>query len=260
MPRKLKKPGKKQPSSPTEPTTKLAIAEPVKVTPVGVRKLAMIDFITDPKSRSIEWHYSRPDREFSQLVSIKTFQQWASEDNWQNQRSSYFDEIARRIIKARGEEDLHYKREQIESADQIQQTLQEWVTPLLDEYGDLQRYPEYDAEGNPHPWAGKPKMPLPFKNQEGAIKAFSEMLKLNLLLRGEATSRTEQTVESFDGHKPGSVIDPKKVTNQVSAEDIRAMANALVRQRQPDLEEQDPIDLDDHISKPPELDDDDELL
>lgn len=205
----------------------------------ALRDLAEIDYVTDPEDRPLRYHYERADRDYKEIVAWTTYERWATEGRWVERRAWYFEQIKTRIIATRLDKLVEQRLSEIETLSEDVQLLHEWIRPLRDANGQVKRYPDFDNEGLPHPFAGLPQYAVPFTRMEKAIAAFIALDQHLMLKRGEATSRSD----NVNGPARPSVLDPQKMLSTVSKEEVQAMARALLLKRQPELLQQPVVDI-----------------
>jgi len=203
----------------------------------ALRRRAAQDYIMDPDQRSIEFWHTHPERDYETEVAFRTFREWAYNDGWTAKRTHLWEELEWRVHEAMKEKLYEQRLREIEARTQERDAMVEYLRPLRDEDGAIERYPmtvTKDGKEEPHPLRGLPVFPMPFKDMGDAVRSFVKFEQHLMVLRGESASRTEHVTRS-DPAKAGHLIDPVATEAKISDDDIHAMSRALLRQRQPEL-------------------------
>jgi hypothetical protein len=214
-----------------------------------IRQAAAVDYITDPEARTMVYWYNRADRPYSRVAPFKTFERWAREDNWSGRRLDFWDEIQDRIIDARRDQILVQRLEEIRELSEYRSYMAEYMVPLRNEDGTVQRYPEGSA------FAGLPVYPLGMPRFDFFIDSFIKLDKQLMLKRGEVTVRGE-TVNAEGG---GRALDPAAGSPSLTHDDVRVLAKQLLLQRQPELKDAEAIDIQVESADDAESEDEDEV-
>jgi hypothetical protein len=217
----------------------------VKPKLVWFRHQSMIDYVTDPEARSLEWHYNRPDRDYKAYLSDRTFSQWAAADGWRDKREVFWQRASLRVLEQEQDRIVKQQREELAQLAKVRDHLVQHLMPLEDDDGGIMVYPDEYENGDPHPLAGKPVLPYVMQSYDKAIKAYLEVDQRIMLKRGEVTQRTEGVaLANAEGEATTSPLNPTTRTSAAhnfTPEQVRAMARTLLRQQQPNLE---PINID----------------
>lgn len=202
-----------------------------------IRRLAAVDYITDPQARSLDHWYGRRDRPYQRMISFKRFEEWASEDSWKTRRDEFWDEITDRVIAERKQQAVLATLKETEELTEVRTYMGEYLAPQRDKNGEVMRYPPQDEDGRPHPLAGLPRFGLDLPKYDRFAKMFIELDKHLMLKRGEATSRTDSMEPGEEGAVRRDSLDPVSQKVSVSREDAREMAKVMLMRRQPELED-----------------------
>lgn len=204
-----------------------------------IRRVAAQEFITDPEARTVSWWHARDDRPYRTAVPLKTFEGWASADEWPSRRDHFWQRVEQRVLEHVQHELLQQRLREIAKITPTSDALLEYLSPRRDEDGRIVRYAERLPGGAPHPFAGLPVIPLinpedpPYV--EKVIKGFIDIHKLLMTKRGEVTQRSA-TVDQGAGGNPLAVVDPVASAVPFSQEQISQLAQLALRMRQPELE------------------------
>lgn len=194
-----------------------------------LRQSAAGDYITNPDSISIERLWERDDRAYKRTVSIRTFKNWAVEDDWARRREQFWQEIEARIIESHKHRILVRRLQEIDELTEVRDYMSEYLVPLKDENGQVRRHADGDLKG-------LPMYGLKMPSLDRFMKAFIELDKELMLKRGEATSRTDNIGEDGEPVLPRvNALDPVAQRLNLSREDMHMLAKALLHRRQPEL-------------------------
>ncbi len=209
-----------------------------------LRHQGMIDYVTDPDCRPINWHWSRPDRQYEARISLARFRDWASADGWKDRREKFWEEISTKVMERQAEELFVQRSKETDELVKLRGHLLEHMMPVVDYKGKVKRYPQRGEDGKRHPLAGKPILPYKIESYDKGIKMFIELEKQLLLRRGEVTKRVEHAAV---GAQPGTgvtALDPATRSVKFSKDEVRAMARKVLLMRQPELAEHDILGID----------------
>lgn len=189
-----------------------------------LRNQAGTDFVVDDQGRSIRYHYERKDRLYSDTVGWDSFQRWAIEDKWVDRRAEFWEQMENRVIANYADKIFRARITEMGKLETMIEKYEQYLLPLKDpKTGKI----KFDKNGLPEFGL---KLPTFDKFAEMYLK-FHERL---LLLRGEATNRSEQI-----GREQISVTahtdDPASATPRLNRGEARAMARALLHERQKEL-------------------------
>ncbi len=230
---KLKaKPAKKKtaPKKRVKKPRKLELA-PADLAPTHtVRQQALADFVTDPESRDAGYHFGRLDREYHTLVLLEQFKGWEVHDGWAVKREAYWSEAQRQLLVKTRDNTVHTLAASMHELDELRGFAKEWCDPIRDEEGEVLRYPLTDDKGDPHRYGGKPMLAVRFKDLEGAVKS-------TLLLDQALQNRRDEILRlTGQGDSASKVVaDPVVALVKFTPQELRAMAQELVKHRQPEL-------------------------
>jgi site-specific DNA-cytosine methylase len=151
--------------------------------PIGARReaaalLAKTEFVTDPERRSLRWHYEREVRPYSELwEKFGAFERMATKAAWNDERESYWTEIQVQVQKRIQIADAEALLAETKRMNDSFNAMFEYLEPVRDpETKEILRHPAYlDDNVTPHPYAGRPVMPLEMPSLDKFIPA---MLKL----------------------------------------------------------------------------------
>jgi len=211
------------------------------------KNLALMDFVTDPQSRPFTYHYQRRDREYHKLVAYEAFSVWSREGNWHDRRVRYWEEVVARVQSEFVERVALQRIKEIDRMTIAVDAISEYAMPLLDEDGKVVRHKDGVFQG-------LPKFALPMPDFDKVVTMLTKLQEKLLLLRGEATSRSETTTTGVDkdGKPIGGSLDSMKGKVNFSVDEIRAMSKLMLVSRQPEL-------LDDAIDIEAELGEEEEV-
>ena len=187
-----------------------------------VRQQAGIEYITDPDGKSIRWHYDRPDRDYGEHVTWMTFDQWARTDKWVDRRVKFWQDIEARTLRLYRDELLKARLEEIREMTESRSFIFEHLQPLRNADGTVQR----DDQGLP---VFGPRIP----SLDKLINAFIKLDTQVMLKRGEAISRTETI--GGEEKRTTTALDPVAAMVSLGQDDLRTMARALLKAKQPEL-------------------------
>lgn len=217
-------PSASEPSAPEAPSTELA---PVKARTYRLavsRRQAGIDYITDPESRSVEFHYKREDRHYPKIIAYRQFQGWSIEDRWVARRDQFWHEVEQRVLTQWRDKLVSQRMHEIEELTEIRSYMTEYLVPLKDrKTGEVER----DE-------LGLPRYGLPLPNFGSFVKMWLEVDSKLMAKRGETTGAVQAELPK-DGTAGPSALDPVSTFANFSREDLQAIARVLLRRRQPEL-------------------------
>ena len=219
-----------------------------------IRQQAGIEYITDPQSRSVDWWHAREDRIYSKVVKQGTFRRWADLDRWKPRRDKWWADVE------------HYTLEKIKHSVTVERfeayqqlrddmgPLLEYTRPLRDRFGEVRRYPatmterykvkdKWHEREVDHPLAGLPMMPLEMGKMHEHVRMLLDMHKTLMLLRGEATARTEN-MPTAGSPRTAIQVDPLGSSASYDREELRQLAKDMLLSRQPELLDAQSIDID----------------
>lgn len=190
-----------------------------------LRKIAATDFIVDPDGHSIRWHYERSDRLYEKTVAWRTFEGWALKDNWTTRRDGWWEQIEARVRDHMGDEILRRRLRDLEKLERRIEVLDRFLEPLVDEHGELRLSDD-----------GLPTFGLKLPDMDKFVGMYLKLHERVMLLRGEATSRTEQTrITGDDSPLNEHLRDRSRIAPKITRMDARAMARAMLEDREPAL-------------------------
>ena len=198
-----------------------------------IRRQAAQDFITDPDGRKVEDLWNRGDRPYRDMVTLGTFQRWATEDDWLPRRERFWLEVEQRVYEQMGHKIALQRFQEVEELTTASNAMAEYLRPLVDRgTGMPQRHPDMLQNGQPNPLAGLPVFPLELPPMDKFIKSFVDVQKLLMLKRGEVTARSEERKVPTGG----GALDPVSREVPWTPSDIRALARKALELRQPELQ------------------------
>ena len=200
----------------------------------ALRNIAATDFITDPDSHTVEWHWRRQDRPFQTSVTFANFEKWSVRDRWKPRRIAYWKGIEERVRERMADEMVIRRLDDLQRLERQMESLGKYLEPMLDDKGN----PKLGKNG-------LPVYPLDMPKMDRFIESYLKLHDRVLLLRGEATKRTEMiTAGSSDGEDEeesdlARTLRPSgpRMRPKLSRGDARALARQLVKQRAPKLSE-----------------------
>jgi len=140
-------------------------------------------------------------------------------------------------MKEWGDRLFKQKLEEIGALTLAQNSMVEYLTPMLNKDGSIQRHGALDDKGKPNPYHGLPVFPMKLPTADKLAKMVVEVAKIIMVKRGETTSRTESVTHETTGEvRRVTALDPVGAKVTFSKEDIRAMSRLLLVRRQPKLE------------------------
>lgn len=199
------------------------------------RSQARTDFVMDPDKRSVLWHYQRADRPYSTMWAERTFREFATDDHWLEHREKFWRDVEARVWDLQREKVVAQKLAQLGKLTHVYEHAIEYLAPIVDaDTGEVKRYaPDHPTLAN------LPMLPLEMPSYDKYVGAMVKLGQQLVLLRGEATSRTESV--PTDGQHVTK--DPVGASQTLSQDELRAIARLLVRRRQPELADQPEIDI-----------------
>lgn len=257
----------KKKASRKKPTAITPEKRPYFVKNHELRLLAARDYIIDSEKTSVEALYEREDRPYSKLVSLHTFKAWAYDDGWTPRRDEFWEAHEQRVYESMKDQLLRARLKEIESRTEERDAMSEYLRPLRDpDTGAIRRHPQtylhrikeedgsVRTEERDHPLAGLPVLPLEMPRFDQFVTAFVKFDQHLMVMRGDATSRTESITRTADGPSYQEDLLTSAAGVQVDDDDIDAMARELLLRRQPELvnaidasweevEESDPSDM-----------------
>jgi len=196
-----------------------------------VRQQALADFVSDAESRDEGYHYMRDDRTYEEHVTIHIFRKWKHTDEWELHRAAYWAEAQKMLLEKTRDQTVQMLADSMRQMNELRGFAIEWCDPVRDEEtGEVLRYPAEDDKGEPHRFAGKPMLVVRPRNYEGAVAA---ALALDDAVRERRDEVLRLTGQGESASK--SPVDPVVQQVKLSADDLRSMAQALTKRRQPEL-------------------------
>jgi hypothetical protein len=216
-----------------------------------LREMALIDFVTDPDQRTIVEHYSRVDRPWRKHVDSGTFYQWAAHGKWSDRRAEWWRQIEARILAKRAEQVANQRISEIETMESVRENMTRYLFPLMSKEGSVQVHPEMEPDGvTPNPLAGLPMYGLKMPSLDKFVASFIALDKQIMLKRGEIRDRDPESGASIAALPPVTAHESNETgVAGLAPEDLRAMAHALVRRRQPELAEQPEITIESRVQR-----------
>lgn len=144
------------------------------------RRHALIDYVTDLEERSIDATYHRVDRNYSEMVTLTRWYEWAAADGWAEYRRLFWQETQIKLIRKMEDRQVDIHVKDIDTISKVQQPLLEWMMPLTDEDGNWIR----DEDG-------LPKFPLELGRMDNVAKLWLALMDKKTALRGDVLHRTD---------------------------------------------------------------------
>ena len=215
-----------------------------------LRSLAAHSYITDPHARSVAFWHEHPERPFA-VISIHTFKEWSIEDAWNDRRTLYRQDLERQVLEKTKEHALRVRFEEIARGTQARDALAEYLIPLVDEQGNVERHGPtmtvigFDKETGaavesevPNPLVGMPKLPLEMPRVDQLITSYIKLEQHIQTMRGETTSRTEVLTHQ-SGEAGTFQLEPTAAGEDpvlaLTEDDIATMARMMLEAHQPEL-------------------------
>ncbi len=189
-----------------------------------LRNQAGTDFVVDDQGRSIRYHYERKDRLYSVTVGWDTFQRWAIDDKWIDRRAEFWEQMEDRVIANYADKIFRARLTEMGKLETLIEKYEQYLLPLVDpKTGKLQ------IDDN-----GLPKFGLKLPTLDKFAEMYLKIHERLLLLRGDVTNRSEQIGK---GQIPvtAHTDDPASVAPKLNRSEARAMARALLHERQKEL-------------------------
>lgn len=188
---------------------------------------AKIEYVTDPEQHSLQWHYERADRPFTELwPKFKMFDGLALREEWKYARDTYWTEIQMQVQKKIQRADVEALARDTKRFSAVFDAMIEYVEPMCDEHGVVLRHGAFLADGvTPHPYHGRPIMPLEMPSLDKFVPV---MLKLHDKLQGNRAliaGRPQMTDD--DAVKASSRHDAKI---PISDAMVEVMTRAMLRE------------------------------
>ncbi len=191
----------------------------------SLRQLAAIDFVVDPDSKSVDWHWRRADRDYQRVVPWKTFETWSRVDRWTARREAFWSDVEARVLVQWRERMVAQRFREIEELTEVRAHLAGYLRPL-------RKKGEIVLDGE----TGLPKFALKLPPFDRFVRMFLDLDSQLAQKRGEATARADESVQQ-KRDQAGETVDPVAANAPLSKEDARALARVLLRMHQPGLEE-----------------------
>lgn len=191
-----------------------------------LRRTAEADFLKDPDSSSIDWHFN--NGEYIKYVAIDTFRGWAKKGEWVKRRISYWEGIQDRLLAHLADKILDQKLAELEDMQEVRDALVKMLKPLRDQTTGKIIVDEV---------TGLPKFAVELPPFDRLAKAFLD-IDLRIGLRtGDVTSRIESI--NSGSSEVGALArptDPVVHVMSLSKTEAEKMARGLLTDRNQDLE------------------------
>lgn len=198
-----------------------------------IRQVVAAEFLCDPDMRTVDYHHGREDRPWRKIVSLTVMKRWATEDRWFERRRDFWQQIQDRILSAQKHDIVTRRLAEIKRFEETRDALGEYMQPLRDRAGNIRRFPELNDKGKPHELAGLAIFPVEMPKLDRLVKSIIELDRHVMLKRGEIPD--DKQTETADGAKPqAKPILALSGQENFSAAERRAMADALIKERQGD--------------------------
>jgi len=182
----------------------------------AMRDAAATDYITDADGHDVRWHHERKDRLYSQTVGWKAFEVWSINEKWKERRRRWWEQIEERVRLHYGDRVLRARLDDMARFEQLLTSFDGYLMPLKDKAGKVVI----------NEATGLPAFALDMPSFDKFMVMYLKLHERVMLLRGEATQRTESTTTApVDAHQR-----PMLAPN-ISQADIHAMARTLLEQR-----------------------------
>jgi hypothetical protein len=191
----------------------------------SLRQLAAIDFVADPDSNSVDWHWKRSDRDYRRVVPHRTFRSWSLLDKWAERRGAFWADVEARVLSQWRERIVAQRFREIEELTQVRTHLAGYLRPLQKNGKIL-----LDAK------TGLPRFALKLPPFHQFVRMFLELDSQLMQKRGEATTRADESLKQKQD-RAGETVDPAAANAPLNKEDVRALSRVLLRMHQPGLEE-----------------------
>lgn len=242
---------KKKAKKKAKPLVATQLAKPktrsdLKVRRKDLRRMAGHEYITDRLERSVEALYEDPERPYKSAVAISTFKTWSIEDSWKTRRDAYFLEIERRVLSKHQDKLVEQMSKELEQLQEQRDLMFQYLSPMRDpDTGEVLMheptvtYTEVNQEGDvvqrtyPNPLYGMPKLALEMPRYDQMVSSFLKLEQHIMTRRGQPTLIAEHHHDGSVVH--GAAADPTAANLELSDEEIEAMSDVLLQQRQPEL-------------------------
>jgi hypothetical protein len=191
----------------------------------SLRQLAAIDFVVDPDSNSVDWHWRRGDRDYQKVVPHRTFKNWALLDKWEERREAFWSDVETRVLEQWRERMVAQRFREIEELTEVRAHLAGYLRPLRKD-GKI----VLDAK------TSLPKFALKLPSFDRFMRMFLDLDSQLMQKRGEATNRADESLRQ-KRDQAGETVDPAVENLPLHKEDVRALGRVLLRMHQPGLEE-----------------------
>lgn len=188
-----------------------------------LRNQAATDFVVDDQGRSIRYHYERKDRLYDETVSWSAFEKWAFEDNWIDRRTEFWTQLEDRVIANYADKIFRTRLKEMAQLESMVEVYEQYLLPIRDKTTG-----ELTLDDN-----GLPKFALKLPSLDKFADMYLEVHKRLMLLRGEAITRSEQI--GRDKPVTAHIDDPASATPKLSRYETKALARALLHERQKEL-------------------------
>lgn len=202
-----------------------------------LRQIAAIEYITDPEAHTVEWWWSREDRPYKRTVAFNTFRDWCTSDNWSSRRDKFWSEIEQRVLEEKQHQLLMQRLKEVDELTEVRGAMMEYMQPLRNPDGTIKRYEDGRL-------TGLPEFPLELPSMEKFVTSLINVDKLLMLKRGETINRSETITNE---QERASVALGGGAKASFSRDEIQALSRYMLKMRQPELGDFEPIDIHDEV-------------
>lgn len=190
------------------------------------RRQALVDYVTDHEERSIDATYHRADRNYSELITLTRWREWASIDGWVGWRNTFWRETQVKLIRKMEDRMVDLHMQDIDLLHEIQRPMVKWLMPLTDADGN-----EILDEN------GLPKYPLELGRIDTLAKVWLALLEKKTALRGDVLHRTDVIARAHkeEGKESTSETAGPSRFSPHEYENISKMARHILALRDPKL-------------------------
>lgn len=193
----------------------------IRIRILTLKRQAEVEFITDPEERSVDWHYYRDDRDYTDVVSVETFRKWAQKRRWVEKRKKFWEDVEADTLEKLKDKIVKQRVVELRKMESARSYMEEYLFPVSDSDGNVMR----DEA------TGLPVYGLDLPSYDRFVKMWLELDDRIAMKRGEVKTRTEMM---DDGSRKVSVtsLDPAGSIKQMTRSDIRGLAKAMIAKKQ----------------------------
>jgi hypothetical protein len=204
--------------------TAITPAPPVELKGAALWATIRVEYITDPSQPSHE----ELARRYAKQVGYEAIRKKSAEERWPDLREQWWAQAETTLLQRIQDEYLMERVEEMRSIRQAMPLVFEHLMPIME--------PDPDRPGarraKRDPETGMPVFRHPFKSQEGAVRTWLMLQERQMLLRGEATMRTESAIRDRTPQVPeNDPLAQMAAKANFSKEEVRSLARQMIAKR-----------------------------